>query len=364
MDPRLPADALVLLTYRASFVGNFRLHHVTVRKHLGIGKERFYEIVNLLKDLGYLTREQVPGNGEFGRSRESVDLACAPARRPGYRQHYRELFEQSLPAKSLGVYLYLAAFARTFAISSAQVQARFQWTRGMAGTHLRALIEAGFVVQQQTRDSSGRYNGTAYFARWPLSPGVPEPPAGKPDTAVREAGMPEMSARETGKPDTVARETGKPDAAAPETEKPDSYLASKQTDESKQTNNERRRRLKEEVVAPERDDVVDPSLADELARQLRSCDRAGALAAGLLTHRGLGPYCQMLRAHGEVARQVVADLLVRAAIDGTRPGKIRSWRYFASALADAVEANERAINGFDQDALQSSWRSKPLDPPF
>jgi len=328
MDPRLSADALAVLAYRGTFVGDFRLHHVSVRKRLGIGKTRFYAILELLGRLGYLTREQVRKNGAFGRAKETVNLDCAPRRYVGYRVHYRSLFEQSIEAKSLGIYLYLAAFAKTFAISLSQVEARFQRCNASAGKHLKVLIDSGLVERQEPRTASGRFKGTTYVARWP-SP----------------------------QPDTVKSDTVEPDAAAPDPANADAYI------ESKTTNNEKPTDI-EEVSARERDDNPDETDADDLVWELMSYDRAGALAPALLTSAGLAGYLDMVRAHGELARQVVADLLLRSAMDGSRPGKIRSWKYFAQALTDAVAAAERALNGFDPAELQSSWRSKPLDPPF
>lgn len=338
MDPRLPADALAVLAYRGSFVGEFRLDHRAIRKQLGIGKSRFYAILKLLRELGYLAREQTRRGGGFGRAHEKVSLEAAPHRRPGYRVHYRSQFEQASPAKSLGAYLYLASFVRSFAISLSQVQARFQWSNGTARTHLSALVEAALVHRQQTRNASGRFKRTAYVARWPNKPDGVEPHAAKPGAVVRD----------TAKPDTAVRGTPKPDA----------YLS------SKSTNNQSGRGVNEYVVARERDDLPRADQTEEAARELMSCDRAGALAPHLLSPRGLAPYLEMLREHGELARQVVVDLLGRALLDGSRPGKIRSWKYFAPALADAVEAAERALNCFDRAELQSSWRSKPLDPPF
>jgi hypothetical protein len=56
---------------------------------------------------------------------------------------------------------------------------------------------------------------------------------------------------------------------------------------------------------------------------------------------------------------VVTDLLLRASIDAP-PGKIKSWNYFADAIAEA----ERFLNGLTRADLRASWRSKPLDAPF
>jgi hypothetical protein len=346
---------LALLAYRATFVGDFRLHPRAARNGLGIGKEQFYAAVRSLKACGYLTREQTRGAGSYGRAREIVSLDAAPRRREGHRVHYRTHLEQAISVKALGTYLYLAAFARTFAVSSAQIQARFGWRDdGTARTCVNHLIEAGLAERRRLRAAAGRFAGVAYAARRPSKPDT-----AKPDTV---------------KPDTVGPDAVEPGTVEPDAVKPDAYIRSNDTDDqsqqtikadqqSKSTENQRRRSRKAEVVARARDNLAEDRLA-ELGRELARHDRARVLAPALLSPRGILPYAEMLRTHGDLARRVVLDILARFALDGAEPGKVKTWRYFTAPLAEAAAAAERPLNGLHPDELRASWRDEPIDPPF
>ena len=221
MDPRLWADALAVLACRGTFTGAYRLHHVAVRNQFGIGKQRFYAILKLLTECGYLIREQVRQAGGFVRAREEVKFAAAPHRREGYRVHHRTFFDLPISAKSIGLYLYLAAFARTFAMSLSQIQARFRWSNDTARSHLSILVSMGLVNRYQARGAGGRFKGVAYAARRPSAPNGIARETVKPDTAIL---------------DTPDPDTAEPDEAARDTEGPDIYLKSNTTDnEGRQT---------------------------------------------------------------------------------------------------------------------------------
>jgi hypothetical protein len=103
----------------------------------------------------------------------------------------------------------------------------------------------------------------------------------------------------------------------------------------------------------------------ELADALHTLDRAGTLRAYLLTPRGLEPYRHRLAQHGELVHFAIADVLMRLAMDGAPPDKIKSWRYFDGAIADAVRAETMARQGLRPGDLLGAWRdAAPLHVPF
>ena len=89
----------------------------------------------------------------------------------------------------------------------------------------------------------------------------------------------------------------------------------------------------ESLVEGARNDSPEGGLAEELIADLRSADRALALARYLLTLRGISPLLALMDEHGTtLVRTVVMNKLIACTIDGVDPGKVTSWRYFKGAI--------------------------------
>lgn len=163
MDFRLAADALTVLAYRATFGSDYSLNHIDAHKYLGIGKDRFYDIIRLLRHLDYLRRRQTRSGGEFGKAIEEVHLDAIASQRSDYFVHFRSVFEQSIPAKSLGLYLSLCSLPTNEVVSLSQIGSRFAWSDGTTRRHLRALFAKGLVERRQLRNIRAQYAGTTYL---------------------------------------------------------------------------------------------------------------------------------------------------------------------------------------------------------
>ena len=96
-------------------------------------------------------------------------------------------------------------------------------------------------------------------------------------------------------------------------------------------------------------------LKSELIEELRTADIAGALAAHLLTPKGIEGYLGLVREYGVAARSAVMAKLSGFAIDGATPGQIWTWNYFRDVIADEVKhtwMTDKGVRPGDVGSLQ------------
>ena len=163
-DNRLDADALGLLAYRASFIGNFSLNAKHIKKMLRMGNHRFYGAVKTLTSTSYLTRRQASdGTARHRRIVETLNLGDPSG---GYVFAFRNELE-ALDTRAVGVFCFVAARPFGQHVFSREVADRFDWTPATVAKWLKALIECGMIVREIRRDNTGRHVGTVYCAPLP-----------------------------------------------------------------------------------------------------------------------------------------------------------------------------------------------------
>ena len=173
-DLRVTPDLLVLLAYRSTIADRrspFGLSERAltkrpiVRPQTGMGKNNIREAVALALKLGYMTRRQLPrqGNGTWGRAVDQLALPkCGETGLAG-RHVKRAWFDGSLSRDVMAAFIYIrAGTGKGPSIFAGELQSRFGWSRPKAAKVLRELIARKLVGRANSRSDQGRMLGVTY----------------------------------------------------------------------------------------------------------------------------------------------------------------------------------------------------------
>jgi hypothetical protein len=101
----------------------------------------------------------------------------------------------------------------------------------------------------------------------------------------------------------------------------------------------------------------------KVKRRIISVDHGGVIAPGILRPAQLDHLIDMIDDCGEAFDGVIARLTALN-LDGSAPGKVRSWLYFEALIEEAKGGSRASINGFTIDDF-GSWRETEFgDAPF
>ena len=171
-DERLTATDLIVLAYRSTFVGKFKLraellHRLVDNKPThssanagesrlprnGLGRNAAYRSIRRLVQLGYLKR-----SGDNSRIIEELGYTSS-ASTPHIK---RAWFDGTLSLNALATFIWLKVNPGAFARELAQ---RFGWDRKTAQQALQELAAKKWVVaRRQERNANGRYAAWRYQA--------------------------------------------------------------------------------------------------------------------------------------------------------------------------------------------------------
>jgi hypothetical protein len=237
-NPQLGPDAVRLLAYRCSKIGQFALNETDVRKRLSMGRDAFHSGLRELLDAGVLTRAQeAPAHGRFGRAVETLNLRDLTLESHGVVIVQLDLILR-IPSKQLALYLFLKARPPTQPMFAREIRARFALSPATAEKRLTWLIYNGLARSEEPR-RNGRFSGIRYFAvnvddadvaGWSAREG--EPVRGSPDAKTPETvdcarkilnavtavcDEPDAVPRVQTLPTTIEPETKPPEAVSPHT---------------------------------------------------------------------------------------------------------------------------------------------------
>jgi hypothetical protein len=159
LDPRLTADGLAIVAYRATYVGKFTLHRTHLKRIFGIGDNRFSAAIANAQTAGYLDRRRArDGTKEHGRTVESLNLPDAPTSYVFMRRSDME----TLGLRALAAFLFVAARPTGQHAYGRELSERFGWAPSTSMKWLAELLTAELIVRLQRKNSLGQMDGCVY----------------------------------------------------------------------------------------------------------------------------------------------------------------------------------------------------------
>lgn len=189
LDPRVGADALVFLAYRATWADSRRPFRTTpsLMRRLGFGREKLRKAVNQAKAAGYLKRWQPHNRARGEKAAQAVEILTLPpldsiareyriVRRSWFDPNSRDITSRSPPRKPVSRINALAAVlymnANGGRVLERELSARFGWSRPTASAVLAALTHTGIVEKQEIRTALGRIKTVNYATVKKLDDGL------------------------------------------------------------------------------------------------------------------------------------------------------------------------------------------------
>lgn len=199
-DTRLSDAEIVVLAYRATFVGRYGLNEAHLgeicktngRGHSGLGKNSARVAISRLVQLKYLVRAQPkPSGGVYGFAVDHLRLPdCDPL---DQKRVYRAWFDGTWLLEEIAAYILLRAglqamgrdgsMVRLQWLSTDDLRRRFGWSKDKTLSTLKALLARDKIEQEDLREN-GTFRGTRYKARQ-----FSRPPAGDGDSGQRATGQ-------------------------------------------------------------------------------------------------------------------------------------------------------------------------------
>ena len=175
-DSAINAETLVVIAYRATFVGCYSLHENTIRSRprssspdrgicRGLSRDVVRRALKNAQECGFLHRRQrrqrrANGQDEFGHVIELLEL---PDTANGYRHVEREWFDGSLHFKSMAAFLFIRAGVQEGRhVFFREVADRFGWSRHTAAKYIQPLVSKGLIDACELPRTEGRFAGTYY----------------------------------------------------------------------------------------------------------------------------------------------------------------------------------------------------------
>ncbi len=168
-DPRISAPTLVIIAYRATFIGSYGLNEKALRgivQAKGFGRDVIERSIAEAIQVGYLTRRQCgrKPDGTFGYALD--ELCLPPAGATGYAGRFvaRAWFTGILSVKELAALLFLRAgiAGRGRQVFARELAKRFNWSRPIANRIIAALLNRGFLEKRVRRNPDGTFRWTKY----------------------------------------------------------------------------------------------------------------------------------------------------------------------------------------------------------
>ena len=167
-DALVSSELLVLIAFRATFVGSYGLNEraiCTGQRHAiakkGLGRDVFRRAMASGKQLGLIKRWQPACRGS--QFRYARDELCLPPAIQSYKHVRREWFEGQFSLRALALLLFVrAGTGRGPYTFAREISQRFGWSPPTIQVAMAELLSAGLAERIERRGVAGRFAGVSY----------------------------------------------------------------------------------------------------------------------------------------------------------------------------------------------------------